>query len=41
MADLSRLLALRNGGRVVAARLIQKLEDIFANADMEPAQNST
>jgi hypothetical protein len=34
MVDLSRLQALRDGGRVVAARLIQRLEAIFADGDM-------
>jgi hypothetical protein len=38
MADLSRLQAVRKGGRVVASRLIQRLEAIFVDADMEPAR---
>lgn len=38
MADLKRLLALRSGSRVIAARLIEKLKNVFVDENMEPSR---
>ncbi|KAI9560603.1 hypothetical protein GHT06_011552 [Daphnia sinensis] len=38
MADLERLLVLRSGSRVIAARLIERLKNVFEDEDMEPSR---